>query len=258
MFLSFKINLSSLKHQLLLFCALTLFGGSSFAQTDIANQQNTWYSLKLSYKFNPKWTINGAHQFRRNGWVKNPQHYFFNLNTSYKASNTHKFNAGMIFINHIPYGEQPNPYSFFEYRPFAQYTFSQKLGQFTLINRSRLALRMNERKTYRGNFVGYQYTSLAKMPWLRNKVGFKIPLEPDRLYWHASEEVFVGLGKNAPSNRWVQNRIVTGLSYTFNSKHKIALNYMLQRINKADGIRAERNHTLFVGYSATITAKKNK
>ena len=251
-------NISLLRKAIISVFLLAYATSSSFAQTDIANQHNTWYSLKLSYKFNPKWSINGTHQFRRNGWIENPQHYFFNLNTSYKASNAHIFNAGMIFINHIPYGKQPNRYSFFEYRPFAQYTFSKKIGQFTLANRSRLALRMNESKTYRGNAAGYQYTSLAKMPWLRNKIGFKIPLEPDRLYWHASEEAFVGFGKNAPSNNWVQNRIVTGLSYTFNSKHKIALNYMLQHINKADGIRSERNHTLFIGYSATIETKKNK
>jgi hypothetical protein len=70
------------------------------------------------------------------------------------------------------------------------------------------------------------------------------------------DEVFIGFGKGIGANVLDQNRLFAALGWRFNSDSNIQLGYLNQFVFKADGQRAERNHTLQAALTYNIDFRK--
>jgi hypothetical protein len=216
--------------------------------TEVVTQHNSWYVLGLNYEHSQRLSFDVTYEFRRTDWGSEWTQSYIQGIAHYKPHNALVLNAGFLFLKHFPYGKQPNLYERLEYRPLVQATFSHKIGRFKIKNRHTLALRINEVKEYSTTQSSFERSGFQHMPWYRNRIALQVPLNhtklmPKTFYLKLSEEVFFGFGTNAPENAFVQNRFISGAGYVINNRQKLEVDYLLQRLNKADGIRAERNHT---------------
>jgi hypothetical protein len=77
---------------------------------------------------------------------------------------------------------------------------------------------------------------------------------------NVNDEVFVNFGKGVGKNIFDQNRLNFALGWRFNKDFNVQVGYLNQFIEKADGIRNERNHTLLIStvYNFDFTKKKAK
>lgn len=233
----------------------------SLGYTDIVNQHISWYTLGVNYKLTSKLSFDGAYEFRRTDWGSNWTQSFFQGIAHYKSSEKITLHTGILFLKHFPYGKQPGLYDWLEYRPVLQATYTEQLGRFKFKNRHTVALRINEQKNFDAQRERFTRSEFVNMPWYRGKIGVEVPLnhlkvQPKTFYLNISEEVFFGFGKNAPNRSFVQNRFISGLGYKIDDRQKIETAYMLQRINKADGVQAERNHTSQLKYLLHFKRKK--
>ena len=120
---------------------------------------------------------------------------------------------------------------------------------------------LNEVKEYNTTQSSFERSGFQHMPWYRNRIALQVPLNhtklmPKTFYLKLSEEVFFGFSTNAQENAFVQNRFISGAGYVINNRQKLEVDYLLQRLNKADGIRAERNHTPQFKYLLHFERKK--
>jgi hypothetical protein len=98
---------------------------------------------------------------------------------------------------------------------------------------------------------------------VRYRLMFMIPLskkllEENTLFLNLNNEVFIGFGKGIAKNVFDQNRFNAALGWRFNSNFSFQLGYLNQYIIKADGIKAERNHTLLIStiYNLDLSEKQ--
>ena len=72
------------------------------------------------------------------------------------------------------------------------------------------------------------------------------------------DEVFISFGKKVTYNLPDQNRIYLGLGYKFNNYGTVNVGYLNQLIIKSNGLKAESNHTLFLGVNYVLDFTKMK
>jgi len=78
------------------------------------------------------------------------------------------------------------------------------------------------------------------------------------LFLNVNNEVFLGFGKGISKNILDQNRFITALGWRFNPNFNIQIGYLNQMVFKTDGIKVERNHTLWLSTSYNIDFRKKK
>ena len=101
----------------------------------------------------------------------------------------------------------------------------------------------------------------------RNRVRYRmmvnVPLSRkemanNTLFLNVNNEVFLGFGKGISKNILDQNRFITALGWRFNPNFNIQIGYLNQMVFKTDGIKVERNHTLWLSTSYNIDFSKKK
>jgi hypothetical protein len=89
----------------------------------------------------------------------------------------------------------------------------------------------------------------------RNRVRYRlmvnVPLsrkemDNNTLFLNVNDELFLGYGKGIEKNILDQNRFIAALGWRFSPDFNIQLGYLNQMIFKSDGIKVERNHTLWL------------
>lgn len=78
------------------------------------------------------------------------------------------------------------------------------------------------------------------------------------LFISVYDEPFLGFGAGIGKNVLDQNRLYAALGWMFNKNVNIQLGYLNQYWIKADGIRAERNHTLQASLTYNIDFRKKE
>jgi hypothetical protein len=101
----------------------------------------------------------------------------------------------------------------------------------------------------------------------RNRVRYRmmvnVPLSRkemanNTLFLNINDELFLGFGKGIAKNILDQNRFITALGWRFNPNFNIQLGYLNQMVFKSDGIKVERNHTLWLSTTYNIDFTKSK
>lgn len=243
-----------------LFCAFL------FSQKDIATHQNAWVTYLGNHKLTKKIGLHTEYQWRRENGFQNWQQSLLRLGVDYHLNTSFSISGGYGWIETFPYGLQPVLKEFTEHRIWQQFNQKNKVEitfrNFEIQHRYRVEQRFldtyslnNANEIIQGNTV------------LRHRVRYRLmfllpinkkALEKNTLFLNVNNEIFVGFGKGIAKNVFDQNRFNAALGWKFSSNFMLQLGYLNQYIIKADGIKAERNHTLLISssYNLDLTEKQ--
>lgn len=227
-----------------------------------AVHHNTWFMYFGDHKFSPNWGVHLEAQWRRSDGIKNPQQLLLRTGLNYHFNAQVFATVGYCFVETYPYGEFPAAATFPENRFWQQVQAKSQWGRFEWVNRLRLEQRLSKLPVYDQPSDEYLpgdavYTNRGRI-LNRISVPFKGKTITARsLYVTVYDEVLLGFGKNIAANALDQNRLYAALGYVIPKAGRLELGYLYQTINKSDGIKVERNHTLQVGLTSNIDFYKS-
>lgn len=241
-----------------LFC--TLQTTISFAQKSISNQRHGWVMYFGNHKLTDKISLHTEYQFRRADGFSEWQQSLTRIGVDYKLKDNITLTAGYGYIVTYPYGDQPVADQFKEHRIWQTVTTTQRIGRLYLNNRYRLEQRWieNRVKNVSGKFEsdGFTFRQRIRYRFLVNIPISKGAMDPGCIFASVYDEPFLQFGKNFGSNYLDQNRLYLAVGYVVNSHCNVQLGYLNQYIIKGDGLKAERNHTMQVGFTYNFDFRK--
>jgi hypothetical protein len=220
-----------------------------FGQKQIDDQFNGWAVYQGNHHLNGKFDLHTEYQFRRSNGFNDWQQSLTRIGLDYKYNANCTFSAGYGWIVTFPYGAQPIAAQTNENRIWQQVNLKQQIGSVQIQQRYRLEQRFidtifRQRVRYRAQLI----LPLQDAYQAKGK----------GLFANVNDEVFLGFGKGIGKNVLDQNRFIAALGYKFSPDFNIQVGYLNQMVFKSDGLRIERNHTLWtsVVYNLDFTKKK--
>jgi hypothetical protein len=242
-----------------LFIFLTVFGKLS-AQKDISSQTHAWVMYFGNHRLSDRWGLHTEYQWRRADLFNDWQQSLLRLGVDYYVKSGSQFTAGYGWIRTYQYGEQPIAHCFNEHRIWEQLILKSKAGRFDFQHRYRLEQRFLENwvKDASGNYAldGFLFRQRVRYRFLLTIPITRKEMQDNTLFLAIYDEPFLGFGKGIAKNILDQNRLYLALGWRFNPNCNIQLGYMNQFVIKKDGIQAERNHTLQIGFTYNLDLRK--
>jgi len=235
---------------------------SSLSQKQISTQTHAWVMYTGNHKINSKWGIHSEYQWRRADLFQDWQQSLLRLGIDYYSPNNFQVTLGYGWIRSYQYGDQAIAHDNNEHRIWQQFITKGKIGEIELHHRYRLEQRFieNWEKTSNENYtmVGFLFRQRVRYRLFVTIPLSKKELSDNTLFLGLYDEPFLGFGKGIGKNILDQNRLYGALGWRFNKNCNIQLGYLNQYIVKADGIKAERNHTIQIGfnYNLDLSGKK--
>jgi len=227
-------------------------GFSVFAQKQVDNQFNSWWTYAGDHKIANKFSVHTFYSFRRNEFVKNWQQSLLRLGLNYHLNDKLILTPGYDWVVNFPYGEQPLPKQITEQRIFEQLIVKYKVGRISFIHRFKFEQRFVDLRKDYILLQRFRYKLAVNIPINKNSMG------DNTLFLSASNELFISYGKGTINNYFDQNRGYIGIGYKFDKVKTISLGYMNQYLLKKDNIHVENNHTLMLGFNYNMDfSKKN-
>jgi hypothetical protein len=242
-----------------LFIFLTVFGKLS-AQKDISSQTHAWVMYFGNHRLSDQWGLHTEYQWRRADLFNDWQQSLLRLGVDYYVKSGSQFTAGYGWIRSYQYGEQPVGHNFNEHRIWEQLILKSKAGRFDFQHRYRLEQRFLENwvKDASGNYAldGFLFRQRVRYRFLLTIPITRKEMQDNTLFLAIYDEPFLGFGKGIAKNILDQNRLYLALGWRFNPNCNIQLGYLNQFVVKKDGIQAERNHTLQIGFTYNLDLRK--
>ncbi len=244
--------------------AMVVFAKAQTANHQYANNHSAWLMYFGDHKLSDKWGIHLEAQLRRSDWVSGPQQLLLRTGLNYHFNPQVFATVGYCFVETSPYGDFPVKADFPENRIWEQLQMKSQQGRFEFVNRLRLEQRFVKSSvatdTDPGKFEPgdaiysnrFRLLNRVSIPFKGETIGVKT------FYFTVYDEVHFSFGKNVAANALDQNRAYAAIGYKLPKVGRLELGYLYQTINKADGIKRERNHTLQVGLSSNIDFFKKK
>ena len=250
------------KEKWLIVIILFVFGGYFKAQKTISNQNHAWVTYLGNHSLTEKINLHTEYQWRRADGFQNWQQSLARIGIDYNLLPNLSITAGYGWIVSYPYGDQAIAHTYNEHRIWQQVNAKAKYGRFELQHRYRLEQRFLE------NYIRNQDGTFSKGADLfRQRVRYRamvlVPLSrkemlDNTLFLNVNNELFLGFGKGIGKNILDQNRMNFALGWRFNKDFNVQVGYLNQFVVKADGIKAERNHTLLISTVYNIDFTKRK
>lgn len=228
-----------------------------YAQNDRVNDYNNtnWFQTINTIALNKKWSFHFEYQWRRESGLKYWQQSLFRIGTNYKINDNITAHAGYAWAETFPYGDFPiaSAGTFPEHRIYEQITFRQPMKKFIFSHRFRIEQRLLGRvKSNTGSnreiedwFFLHRFRYQFRTQYPFYKKGDK------QLYGVASDEIFIGAGKNLGTNIFDQNRIFLLLGFKLNKKITIEGGYFNQTLQQGRTINnstiIQRNNGVVLG-----------
>ncbi|MBK6777099.1 MAG: DUF2490 domain-containing protein [Flavobacteriales bacterium] len=221
------------------------------AQDPVADQRNAWVMYNGNHRLTKHWGVHTEGQWRRHDGVEHWQQSVVRVGADYYTPAGPMISAGYGWIASFPYGEQPIAYRFNEHRIWQQFLLAQSAWRAQFQHRFRLEQRFMEQRIPDGEggtvADGHQFKQRARYRFMVTVPLSRKELLNNTLFLAVYDEVFIQFGQHVGANVLDQNRLYAALGWRFNTNVNVQLGYLNQYVFKADGIRAERNHTLQVG-----------
>lgn len=220
-------------------------------------QLNAWLALNTEVQLSPKWYIDGDLSIRRSGPVDEMAQILPRVSLRFQPMSPLRFSWGYAFVETWPYGKLPVAYRAPEHRMWEQVQLGQSIGRVGVTHRYRLEQRWlghvveESGDTHVADWVRtnrVRYRALATIP-LQGRT-----LDDGEYYATAGDEVFINWGANIQRNVLDQNRLQASLGRRFSKSLRLELGYLEQLIQKSDGRRLERNHTIVLGVYTAFSA----
>ena len=235
--------------------------GGSVAQKMISNQSNAWVLYTGNHKISNKFGVHTEYQWRRADFFNDWQQSLARVGLEYYQNPNVTFTAGYASIISYQYGDQPISHQTTENRIWEQVNLKAKYGRFDLQHRYRMEQRLIDNwSNASGSFVQgkdnyrnrVRYRMMVNVPLSRKEMA------NNTLFLNVNDEVFLGFGKGIAKNVLDQNRFIAALGWRFSPNFNIQLGYLNQMVLKSDGIKVERNHTLWLSTTYNIDFTKLK
>jgi hypothetical protein len=252
-----------MKKQVLILSVCLTFGSTlvSHAQKSIATQTNAWTMYVGTHKLSDKFSLMTEYQWRRADGFKSWQQSLLRFGLEYTINPNVSVMAGYALVKTFPYGDQPIIHEFDENRIFEQLNLKSKIGNVEVQHRYRLEQRFLEQYATDASNNSVQvdpvfrqrlrYRTMAMIPLSRKEMSDKT------LFLNVNNEVFLGFGSGIGKNIMDQNRFIAALGWRFSKDFNVQLGYLNQFVVKTDGLKMERNHTLWISttYNLDFTKK---
>lgn len=228
---------------------------------ETAQQFTQWFNPNLTLKFHKNVGLNFDGQLRFCNFKESMQHQMRGSLEIY-WKNFIFSPIGYVYTWNYRYGKQPSVFPTGEHRIWEQIAFSHKEGRVNFNHRLRIEQRLQGKAVQLPN-DGYTEDGFVYSNRIRYRFLMNIPLNSKTMsaktvYASLYDEVFMSFGKNVTYNLPDQNRAFAGIGYKFNDFGAITLGYLHQLIMKKNGLKAESNHTLYLGLIYTIDFTKFK
>jgi hypothetical protein len=225
-----------------------------------ADNNNAWLMYFGDHKISNNWGVHLEAQWRRNGFITNPQQLLFRTGINYYINAQVFTTVGYCFVETNPHGGFPVKSSFPESRFWEQLQIKTQLNRFEWVSRFRLEQRFSKLPVL--NIATYEPGDAVYTNRFRLLNRFSRPLKGKTIvdksfFLSAYDEILVNFGENVAANAFDQNRAYIALGYKIPKLGRFELGYMLQTIFKSDGIKVERNHNIQVGLISTLDFYKN-
>jgi hypothetical protein len=239
---------------------------SILTQKEIATHQNGWISYLGNHTLSNKIGLHTEYQWRRENGFQNWQQSLLRVGVDYHFNSNYSISAGYGWIETFPYGGQPATHEFTEHRIWQQFNQKNKVEtlfkNFEIHHRYRLEQRFLETYSLNNSNEIVQGNTILRQR-IRYRLMFMIPLnkkslENNTIFLNVNNEIFVGFGKGIAKNVFDQNRFNAAIGWKFSPNFSLQLGYLNQYLIKADGIKAERNHTLLISTNYNFDFTKTK
>lgn len=220
-------------------------------------QLNGWFVFNTEVQLAPRWFVDGDFSLRRSGPVDEMAQILPRVSLRFQAAPPIRFSWGYAFVETWPYGKLPVALRAPEHRMWEQVQLAQTVNRVGITHRYRLEQR------WLGHVVE-ENGDTRVADWVRtNRVRYRalatIPLQGRTLddgefYATAGDEVFINWGANIQRNVLDQNRLQASLGRRFSKAFRLELGYLEQLLQKPDGRRLERNHTLVLSVYTAFSA----
>lgn len=231
--------------------------GQSTSYHQYANNLNCWLMYFGDHKVSDKWGVHLEMQVRRNDFLSNSQQLLLRPGLNYHLNGQVMATVGYAYIKTYPYGDFAVKSEFPEHRLWEQIQIKTPLAPFEWVSRFRLEQRFSNlpvRNATSGSYAPGDAVYTNRFRLLnRFSLPFKGKVIADKtLYASVYDEFMVNFGKKVAANVFDQNRLYLALGYKIPKAGKLEVGYMFQAIQKADGVKIERNHTLQLGFTSTV------
>lgn len=227
----------------------------------IADQTNAWYSYTGNHRLSDRWGVHTEYQWRRNGLVEHWMQSLARIGADRYLAGGQMITVGYAWIRSYPYGAMPVAYEFDEHRIWQQLVLGQRWGRIGLQHRYRLEQRWIENKTFVEDGDGFERLHFIFRQRMRYRLQVLFPivgseLKDNSFFISIWDEPFIQFGKNIGLNVLDQNRLYAGIGWRIDKDRNIQLGYVNHYWIKADGRRAERNHTLQVAITWNLDLRR--
>lgn len=249
------------KKIILLFLIKLVFHTTIFAQKQIDTQTNAWLMYFGNHKLTNKISLHTEYQFRRSDVFADWQQSLARIGIDYAISDQALITGGYGWIVSYPYGKQPIVANVNEHRIFEQFILKNRVGRLYFNHRYRLEQRFIENVLVDSDekriVNGHKFRQRARYRLLLSIPITKSTMESNTLFASVYDEVFLGFGQGIGKNVMDQNRLYLSLGWKFNQNVNVQAGYLNHFVFKADGIHAERNHTLQVALTYNLDFRKD-
>ena len=213
---------------------------------DVAANTNAWIMYFGDHAFARRWALHAEGQVRRSDVVDGWQQLLLRPGLTYTLTPGVRVTAGYAYVETWPYGEQPVAARFPEHRLWQQLQLGHATGRVGWQHRYRLEQRwvevpLGDTARDRRYTNRMRYLARATLP-LRGRT-----LDAGEPYASVYDEVFANWGRNVGRNVLDQNRLYGALGWRLGATTRVEAGYLQQLVLTADGVQAERNHTLQFG-----------
>lgn len=244
-----------------LILSLLLIGavGAIQAQKTIDDQFHAWTVVQGNHHLNNKFDLHTEYQFRRSNGYADWQQSLLRVGLDYKLNPLLTLTAGYAWVLSFPYGTQPILNNTDESRIWEQVNLKQNFGPIQIQHRYRLEQRWIEQFAQQNGQINqldnvfrqrFRYRAQALIPLTKKGMVNNTP------FLNVNDEVFLGFGKGIGKNVLDQNRFIAAFGWRFNQDFNIQIGYLNQFVIKSDGLRMERNHTLWTSIVYNLNFNK--
>ncbi len=226
------------------------------AQRHTYTNTNGWLVFNADVALNEKWAILFDASARRATTWDDAQANFVRGGLAYEITDNVRVAAGANWSKTYPYGELPSAYPTIERRFWEQLVLSHSTGKLDLSHRYRLEQRFRGRRNdpdvdqidYWERSNRFRYQIKGTLPLIGENV------EAHEPYLTASNELFIGIGRNVQKNIFDQNRATFSVGYRLTRNWRTEVGFLEHVVFKSNGTDVERNHTLTLTLSYSRSA----
>jgi hypothetical protein len=244
--------------------ALVLVALPGFARAQSPRQARTesgaWFAYTGIHPISERWRWQIEGQFRQTDGATKAAQRLYRTALLRTLNSATRVGLGYGFAQtHPPADFVADPQLFREQRIYEQLDLKLPTGPLVVDSRVRMEQRWTEKVgtgAEAGQHLGWTYTNRARYNLKATMAPGGGGPKDGKPYVFASDEVFLGFGKNVRYNIFDQNRLIGGVGFRFSKMLSAELSYLNQIVVRSNGTDEERHNIVIVGFSSEAPIRR--